>query len=518
MGGLYIMDDMQMEQVNIQERQMTREERKQQIHERLSNLQNWDLGENQTLAERRAEHNEMLIGKELKENKQMRTQWMQIKQSLHARKTAEGQPAQIQKPAKKTFKQKREDARLDEIAKQRTPVADHVSMHMVESLRSYQDLRDNSFNLLTEEQKAEAEVQQVDLRVLHIFVYGYRQNAAGEPLDEDERFYMNMDQRFIDDYLSRDAQRRKPHLDRMVDQVLQVNISDDMLTEEYMETHAGELQQKINRMVCMQNVMNDPVNQDYFEALPETTRELLNHRVLDRYAVYGAVMARISSIKAVNPDAGRIVPEIADPGDAEMLKQILTGEQEMMRETVAQSRMQERAMIEREYARMCNEEKQQLLNGDRERMRTIEEEHLMTGHGADMSGLGLTSLGAGYTVEMLANYRKMIEDHPEEYSLHGQRIEALYQELYRSLDSYGDLKQRTMIAQGVIDQLNDTIQYDGEAKNVFIRRASIDADEAAASTEVVQLQINAITDALTSLLEDVPMSDPGARMLHRLGY
>lgn len=75
-----------------------------------------------------------------------------------------------------------------------------------------------------------------------------------------------------------------------------------------------------------------------------------------------------------------------------------------------------------------------------------------------------------------------------------------------------------MIAQGVIDQLNDTIPYDGEAKNVFIRRASIDADEAAASTEVVQMQINAITDALTSLLEDVPMSDPGARMLHRLGY
>lgn len=513
-----MMDDMQMEQVNLQERQMTRKERQQQIHERLNNLQNWDPGENQTLAERRAEHNEMLIGKELKENKQMRTRWMQTKQSLHAQKTAEGQPAQIQKPAKKTFKQKREDERLDAAAKQRTPVADHVSMHMVESLRSYQDLRDHSFNLLTEEQKAEAEVQQVDLRILHIFVYGYRQNAAGEPLDEDERFYMNLDQRFLNDYLSRDAQRRKPHLDRMVDQVLQINISDDMLTEEYMETHAGELQQQINRMVCMQNVMNDPVNAEYFEALPETTRKLLNHRVLDRYAVYGAVMARISSIKAVNPDLGRIMPEIADPEDAQMLKRVLTGEQEMMRETVAQSRMQERAMIESEYARMCNEEKQQLLNADRERMRTIEEEHLMTDHGADMSGLGLTSLGAGYAVEMLANYRKMIEDHPEEYSLHGQRIEALYQELYRSLDSYGDLKQRAMIAQGVIDQLNDTIPYDGEAKNVFIRRASRDVDEAAASTEVVQMQINAITDALTSLLEDVPMSDPGARMLHRLGY
>ena len=512
------MDDMQMEMVNLQERQMTREERKQQIHERLSNLQNWDLGENQTLAERRAEHNEMLIGKELKENKQMRKRWMQIKQSIHAKKTAEGTPAQIQKPAKKTFKQKREDERLDEVARQRAPLADHVSIHMVESLRSYQDLRDNSFDLITADQLAQAKNQNLDLRPLHVFLYGYKRNAAGEPLDADERFYRDLDQRFINDYLSLDAQRRKPHLDRMVDQVLRVNISDDMLTEEYMETHAGEMQQQINRMVTFQNIMNDPVNAGYFQALPETTKQLLNHRVLDRYPSCGVMLARICSLKAVNPDMGRILPEIGGVEDEDALRQALDMERQASRETLARSRMQEREMIETEYARLCNEEKQRLIPGDRERMRAIEEEHLTTAQGADMSGLGLTSLGAGYSVEMLANYRKMIEDHPEEYSLHGQRIEALYQELYRSLDSYGDLKQRAMIAQGVIDELNITIPYNGEAKDAFVRRASLDADEVAASTNVVQMQINAITDALTSLLEDVPMSDPGARMLHRLGY
>ena len=117
------MDDMQMEQVNIQERQMTREERKQQIHERLNNLQNWDLGENQTLAERRAEHNEMLIGKELNENKQMRTRWMQTKQSLHAQKTAEGQPAQIQKPAKKTWRIATSDRRGERLRRPAVRVA-----------------------------------------------------------------------------------------------------------------------------------------------------------------------------------------------------------------------------------------------------------------------------------------------------------------------------------------------------------------------------------------------------------
>lgn len=511
------MDDMQMEQVRRHEQQM-QQQGQVQLHEHLNGLQNWDLGEGQTLFERRAAHNEMLIGKELEQNEQLRDKWMQTKLSLHAKKTAEGRPAQIQKPAKKTFKQKREDARLDRVAKQKAPFADHVSMHMIDSLRSYQQRRDNSFDMITPEEMQQAEENHVDLRVVHIFLTGYQKNEAGEPENDTQQRIKDDDRNMINAFLSRDLQRRRPYLDRMVDQVLKVNISDDMLTEEYLEYHAGEMQEQINRMVCMQNLMNDSVNEEYFDKLPPYVTELLKTRVLDRYAQYGAVMARISSIKSVDPDTGRLQTGDRDQGDIEMLKQTLVMEREAMKTSLAESRIQEHQMIESEYRKLFEVERENLKKGADSMRDQIEKEHMKTAKGADMSGLNLTGFVAGYAMEDLANYKQMIEDHPQEYRRHAQLIDDLYQELYRTIDSYSDLKMKVMAAQGVVDELNDRIRYEGEAKNVFMRKAMIDLDEATASSEVVQLQMNAITDAMACLLKDIPMSEPAAAMVHRLGY
>ena len=512
------MDDMQMEQVRRQEQQMQQEERRQQMHEHLNRLQNWDLEEGQTLSQRRAAHNEMLIGKELEQNEQLRVKWMQTKLSLHAKKTAEGRPAQIQKPAKKTFKQKREDARLDQVAKQKAPFADHVSLHMVESLRSYQQLRDNSFDMITPEELQQAEETHVDLRVVHVYLNGYKKNAAGEPENETEQRRRDDDRNMIDAFLSRDLQRKRPYLDRMVDQVLKVNIADDMLTEEYLEYHAGEIQEQINRMVCMQNLMNDSVNKEYFDKLPPYVTELLKTRVIDRYAQYGAVMARISSVKSLDPDTGKLQVDARDQNDVEMLKQTLVMEREAMKMSLAQSRIQEHQMIESEYRKLFEAERENLKTAADSMRDQIEKEHTKTAKGADMSGLNLTGFVAGYALEDLANYKKMIEDHPQEYRRHALLIDDLYQQLYRTIDSYSDLKMKVMAAQGVVDELNDRIRYGGEAKNVFMRKAMLELDEATASSEVVQLQMNAITDAMACLLKDIPMSQPAAELIHRLGY
>ena len=512
------MDDMQMEQVRRQEQQMQQEERRQQMHEHLNRLQSWDLEQGQTLSQRRAAHNEMLIGKELEQNEQLRDKWMQTKLSLHAKKAAEGRPTQVQKPAKKTFKQKREDARLDKVAKQKASFADHVTMHMLDSLHSYQQLRDNSFAMITPEELQQAELNNVDLRVVHVYLNGYRMNAAGEPENEYEQRRRDDDRNMIDAFLSRDLQRKRPYLDRMVDQVLKVNISDDMMTEEYLEYHAGEMQEQINRMVCMQNTMNDSANKEYFDNLPPYVTALLQTRVLDRYAQYGAVMARISSIKSIDPDTGRLQTDQRDQNDVEMLKQTLVMEREAMKTGLLQSRIEEHQVIEREYRKLYEAERKNLQEGADGMRDQVEAEHTRTARGADMSGLNLTGFVAGYAMEDLANYKKLIEDHPQEYRRHAQLIDDLYQELYRSIDSYSDLKLRVMATQGVIDELNDKIRYQGEAKGVFMRKAMIDLDEATASSDVVQLQINAVTDALTSLLRGIPMSEPGAAMVRRLGY
>lgn len=63
-------------------------------------------------------------------------------------RAAELYPPQNQKPARKTFKQKSEDKRLDLVAKEITPAADHVSIHMMESLMVNKQLQDNAMDLI----------------------------------------------------------------------------------------------------------------------------------------------------------------------------------------------------------------------------------------------------------------------------------------------------------------------------------------------------------------------------------
>lgn len=511
------MDIMQVDQQK-QKQQMNMQEQQQQMREHLTKLQSWDLEEGQSVEERRRLQSELLIGKELQRNKELRKTWINKKHSFVARAVAEGSPVQIQKPAKKTYKQRREDARLDELAKEKSAVADHVSIHMAESLRERQQLRDHSFELITDEQKRVAETEHVDLRLIHSFLTGYQKNAQGEPADDIEQQKKIGDQRFIDDYLTREPGRRNMHLNRMVVQVLSTNISEDMMTEEYLEHHAGEMQEKINRMVAFQNVMNDPINQSFFDNLSSSTKMLLRHRVLDRYALYGAVMARICSIKAVNPELGKIMPEISKPHEVATLKKALQTEMDFMRESLRASRVNEQNGIAEEYERLAAAERTALIENSNAMKTQVDATHTMTEKGADMAGLGLTAYAAGYTMKDLADYRKLIEDHPKEYAANAPLVDKLYQELYRAVDSYGDLAREASVAQGVIDRLDRKFLYQTEEKNVYIRRASIKRDEYQNSMDIIGLQMNAMTDALKAILEGAKLSKPAKAMISRLGY
>lgn len=509
------MDDnlsMEMNTLTKQREEQKTQEKQQEMRAHLTGLQGWDLADGQTIEERRAEHAEHLIRQQQEYNQRLMEKSREKWPASNASETAEGQPVQTQKPAKKTFKQKREEKRLDRVAKKQNPVADHVSYHMLEGLKQELSARDNSFNIMPKELMDKAHQEKVDTRVLRIYLHGYQTNGNGEPASEEDAAYKAADQKFLADYISGDVERRRPHLDRMMEQALSVNVSPAMFTPEYLEYHAAEVHQALNIMVYFDNVYQDPVNQPYFDALPQLTRDLIESRVRTRYALFGPSMVHICATKGIDADGCRFSDSIEGQNDVDTYKTLAETEIQGAKIAQEQAQTQEQEAVQRDLEQLMAEKKEQLLKNAQEMKKMAE---TMEG---DIGGLGLTGFVTGYSFDELSNYRKMIEDHPEEYGRNPQQIDALYQGMHHAMDALGDVTIRSMAAQEIMDDVKMEKGNMTATRRVRINAALQEQQKAGAEADLIREQISAHADALLALLRGKQFSDPAKALLHQMGY
>lgn len=508
------MDDtmsMEMHTLTKQMEEQKTQEKEQEMRAHLTGLQEWDLAEGQTIEERRAEHAGLLIRQQ--EYNQSLMEKSREKWSVsEASKTAEGQPAQTQKPAKQTYKQKREEKRLDRAAKKKKPMADHVSYHMVEGLQQELSARDNSFNKMPQELMAKAQQEHVDTRVLRIFLHGHQVSKNGEPASEKDAAYRAADQKFLADYISKDVERRRPHLNRMMEQALSVNVSPEMFTPEYLEHHAGEVHQALNIMVYFDNVYQDPVNKPYFDALPQLTRDLIESRVRERYAQFGPSMVHICATKGVDADRCSYSETIKKQRHVDMYKTLAETEIQGAKIAQEQAQTQEQEAVQRDLEQLMAEKKEQLLKNAQDMKKMAE---TMDG---DIGGLGLTGFVTGYSFDELAKYRKMIEDHPQEYGKNPQLIDALYQGLHHAMDALGDVTIRSMAAQEIMDDVKMEKGNMTATRRVRINAAGKEQQKAGAEADLIREQLSAHADALLALLRGKQFSDPAEKLIRQMGY
>ena len=193
------------------------------------------------------------------------------------------EPMQQPVPGGQSFKQKRRQKREDKrIKEQYGEYADHVSVAIKQQLDELTVERDIELPRLNElTQEADRRGVKVDGRVLNSFITGYKTDAEGNPLNEQEAERKQRDEAFLQDYCSGDLQRRLPYLEQMKNEMLNIRLSPDMLTETYMERHAVELYDIVTKMTYFENVEKDPINAPFFENLPEVERKLLKYRVGD---------------------------------------------------------------------------------------------------------------------------------------------------------------------------------------------------------------------------------------------
>ena len=506
-------DTMMLKKTKEQQEQHMQEVPKQQtMRAHLTELQKWDLAEGQTIEQRRDLQQDLLLRQAKEINESLLAKVGQAFPEAVAERVAAGAPIQAQQPAQMTFKERMEQQRKDRQARRKTPVADHVSVNMIESLVGKNKLENNSLNLLTTQQLEQASANHVDTRVLRNFVHGYHAKRNGNPASPEDEEHKNADKRFLDDYCSRDINRRKPHLKRMLEQVLSINLTEDQFTTAYLEHHLAEVHAQVGQLIYFENVYKDPVNAPFFEELPQYTKDLIQHRVLNRYAPMGYVMTHTCALKAVDSDHLKYMTQVRTQSDLDIFAGLIGQERQILHDTLQETAAAEKEAVKQEFARRLETEKQtQLTVSDSMKL----EAETMEG---DIGGLGLTSYVTGYSFEEISKYRKMIEDHPDAYEQNPALIDALYQNLHHIMDVMGDLKLQSIATQGVIDEIWATSTQETVSGKLLIREASRAAEDLQQKTNLISVQLNSHTDALQALLRGKAFSDPAKLLLRQMGH
>lgn len=193
-----------------------------------------------------------------------------------ANEAAAGVPMQIMKPAKRSWKQRRQDAKVTKEVRKHTSIGDHVTYAIAQSVGTYRANRDNSY---TDEYLRRAKATGVDTKMLGSFLKGYAVDAHGEPLNAEERQKRDDDIQFMNDYMDADRNKRWPHLERITREMLEVEpLTPEMLSDDYLEHHAGEIIRTQDKMTYFENILRDPDNRPFFDSLPPLERRLLDSK------------------------------------------------------------------------------------------------------------------------------------------------------------------------------------------------------------------------------------------------
>lgn len=234
-------------------------------------------------------------------NKQLVTEVGNKVRNAVANGAAAGNPQQIQNVQKKSYKQRRNEAKEARRAKTFTPTGDHYTIKIAEQIRADMAMHDNS---LTQDYIELASANRVDLRVLDRFSQGYKKGDDGEPLNDEEAAKMRADHQFYDDYISKDVTRRAPHIRKMMKELLTANVNMAMFTDEYLGEHLGEMKLMADRMTYFENVYKDPVNKPFFDSLPKFQHDLIESRIIGLYAQVSYALLNFCSKRGVSLNYG----------------------------------------------------------------------------------------------------------------------------------------------------------------------------------------------------------------------
>lgn len=227
---------------------------------------------------------------------QMTIQAQQQLPAVAVNRTAAGQPVQHEEAPKFSWKKWKRDRQKADIARENgCQVATAISYDLVQQLKVHERRKNNVANAY----KEQCENAKLDGRLMLCFCRGFELDAQGQPLTEEDVKNKHLDDVFCAEYCSNRLEYRVPHLNRMVQEVFSIPITEDILSEENLRSRAIELDHWGEIATYMDNVMKDDINKPYFDEMdPQKKDELLERMAaLSRFSTAYTSIVGIHGVK-----------------------------------------------------------------------------------------------------------------------------------------------------------------------------------------------------------------------------
>ena len=268
------------------------------FHDQLTELRSWELDERQMLEERRQEQRESMIPGQLEENAAMQAQAQRQLSRATATAAAPGAPVQEQAPAKQTYKERRERARKEKVARKHCPAAAGADTYdCAEATARIMRERKNSLNFVRD-------LRGVDRQMVAAFCQGYRVNKKGKHATMEEGAKAVEDEIMIRGlFMHKEPYLREPYLKQFHKELMDFPLSADTVSDAYIIRNVDMLQRILDKSYYFKNLMEDPDNKFYFDSLTPMERELLAEKqeVMDHLRTY---FIKYLSGLGVNTDDG----------------------------------------------------------------------------------------------------------------------------------------------------------------------------------------------------------------------
>lgn len=485
-------------QVKTQQKEELRHEEPVQQH-MMKPLEHWDVPEGGTLEETKAQYlaRQLQEGQVRAEALAQRVQQQIPQQEVNRAAPVPAPPVQQQE---ETNKQRRERQRKLKTAQKLCPVGNEHTLDMSHAAKTQNRNKENALRYLDTKKADEVHA---DKRMMRLFCHGFN-TKLGRPATPEDKEFARQDRKFLEDYVSGDQERRRPHLERITKEMIELPLTKEMFSTEYMTSHFAELKEMGDRMVYFENLQKE--NPAFFDQLPQVQKDILS-RMEPLFLSFVRALTLRSNAQGLDPNSGNIYVK----EDAPVIQLGLDNQDFATSDYKAafdQFRAASAEAFDQEADRIIAAKEIELQAGNDEMVRLIKEE------AGDMGDIEFSENVTYYQYDDLNKYRKMIKDHPEQYAANRQLLDLIYQEYYRYLDTSGSMVYKARAIQGGIDELNSF--HATKLEKAVVNALSKKEDVISRQKDLLDHWGNSLADLMQHLLRNKPLSEAAAPVLEEL--
>lgn len=438
------------------EQQKVKQQREDQLQQ-LKTMETWGDAHGEDLAQRKQEFSSNVIAYQTQYDQAIIEQMRAHAPHVDVNAVAPVPQPPVQAPAaQEGYKARREREKKRKEARKICPVGDEYTMDMAREINQSNACR---HLCQTPELVEMAHATHSDMRALKVFCNDFKLDKKGQPATEEDEQIMLDNQKFMSDYASGNAELRKPHLDRITQQMLSIHLTPDMFSPENMVKHAAEYKHLGDMFTYIENTQKE--NPDYFDALPQLQKDLLRSQTTVGVA-FTSALAQHMNARGIDFNHGEVYSSMEPIEIGQAMREPLT---QQYQQSLNLSHEQEKNAFHQESERQAA-----AYHAEMKESYAQQDETLKAQFGVSFPG-GASEL----QYNDMKTYREMIADHPKEYGENKELIDKVFSDLYKLLSQLGELSTFTRARQTVVDENNDP--YGRDLIKRKLATAALDANE-----------------------------------------